>query len=323
MQLVERLSDGNQRIRDGAWRGLEIIAASNSVGHSAVAHQVVKPLPAKQKTSWRPLSSRLRMLHYLVTTYGVGGSSGISADAILNFSKGHGVYAHSTPEVRDDAKKLVVAIHRHVGVGPLQATLDSLRPKQREEYEKEFENNSSNNINNPSVGNGNGGGGGGGRKGPSDDEHSRVDRNMQHAPQLSGGKVQTTATKVGNNNNDSGQGDDEAPVDFTSCMFCGVRDKNWTENDLDIHYWKDCPLLISCPSCAQIVEIAGLPEHLLDECDAKDSYIPCDVTGDAPSSISHLLFELIHIILFDKDKLPCPLLSIQYSACMIVQYVYV
>jgi hypothetical protein len=79
------------------------------------------------------------------------------------------------------------------------------------------------------------------------------------------------------------------------------------ENDLDVHYWKDCPLLISCPSCAQIVEIgntyilihtniyilihtntyilihiyeiAGLPEHLLDECDSKDSYVPCEVTG--------------------------------------------
>jgi centrosomal protein CEP104 len=62
-------------------------------------------------------------------------------------------------------------------------------------------------------------------------------------------------------------------------MFCGVHNALWTENDLDVHYWKDCPLLISCPSCAQIVEIAGLPEHQLDECDAKASYVPCDITG--------------------------------------------
>ncbi|RYG94228.1 hypothetical protein EON65_57835 [archaeon] len=70
-------------------------------------------------------------------------------------------------------------------------------------------------------------------------------------------------------------------TDFTSCMFCGEHNKAWTENDLDLHYWKDCPLLISCPSCAQIVEIAGLPEHLLDECDEKKNYVPCDVTGKA------------------------------------------
>lgn len=75
------------------------------------------------------------------------------------------------------------------------------------------------------------------------------------------------------------QGQGDPPQDFTSCMFCGFANKKWTENDLDVHYWKDCALLISCPSCAQIVEIAGLPEHLLDECDAKDSYVPCNVTG--------------------------------------------
>ena len=252
----------------------------------------MKALPAKQKTLWRPITSRLRILHYLVTTYGIGGNTGMSVESILSFSKNHGVYAHSTPEVRDDAKKLVVAIHKYVGLGPLHSTLELLRPKQREEYEKEFENNATG---------GSGGGGGGGnissRKGSNDDDHSRIDRNLQHAPQLPGGKVQTTAARISggvnndhhninnhNNSNNHGSssgsgGQDEEAQDFTSCMFCGVRDQGWTENDLDIHYWKDCPLLISCPSCAQIVEIAGLPEHLLDECDAKDSYIPCDVTG--------------------------------------------
>ena len=48
---------------------------------------------------------------------------------------------------------------------------------------------------------------------------------------------------------------------------------------MDLHYWKDCALLSACPSCAQVVEIAGLPEHLLEECDAKDKYALCQVTG--------------------------------------------
>mmetsp|Transcript_15235 Transcript_15235/g.22435 ORF Transcript_15235/g.22435 Transcript_15235/m.22435 type:complete len:120 (-) Transcript_15235:775-1134(-) len=84
--------------------------------------------------------------------------------------------------------------------------------------------------------------------------------------------------------NDQEGGD--PPQDFTSCMFCGFHDPQWTENDLDVHYWKDCPLLISCPSCAQIVEIAGLPEHLLDECDAKDSYV--SRSGDSFGGICRL-----------------------------------
>jgi hypothetical protein len=28
-----------------------------------------------------------------------------------------------------------------------------------------------------------------------------------------------------------------------------------------------------------VVEVAGLPEHLLDECDQKASFVSCDVTG--------------------------------------------
>lgn len=42
---------------------------------------------------------------------------------------------------------------------------------------------------------------------------------------------------------------------------------------------QDCALLAPCPACAQVVEVAGLPEHLLDECDQKASFVPCDVTG--------------------------------------------
>ena len=97
------------------------------------------------------------------------------------------------------------------------------------------------------------------------------------------------------------QGQGDAPQDFTSCMFCGFANKNWTENDLDVHYWKDCPLLISCPSCAQIVEIAGLPEHLLDECDAKDQYVPCNVTGSFKNSslnCYHMYFRLLSKVEF-------------------------
>jgi hypothetical protein len=43
---------------------------------------------------------------------------------------------------------------------------------------------------------------------------------------------------------------------------------------------QDCALLAPCPACAQVVEVAGMPEHLLDECDQKVNYVSCDVTGE-------------------------------------------
>jgi centrosomal protein CEP104 len=79
----------------------------------------------------------------------------------------------------------------------------------------------------------------------------------------------------------AGEGDakgDEG-TDFTTCMFCGARDKSWNEDALDLHYWKYCALLVSCPACAQVIEIADLSEHMLDECEQKDQYEPCEVTG--------------------------------------------
>ena len=36
---------------------------------------------------------------------------------------------------------------------------------------------------------------------------------------------------------------------------------------MDIHFWKDCPMLIICPQCEQTIEILALNDHLLKECE--------------------------------------------------------
>lgn len=267
-QLVEKLADGNARLRDGARKGLDQLAASPSVGPSVVCHHLVKPLPPKHKANWRPIACRLEILANLVNTYGIGPSSGLNIDSVLSFPKVTQAYSHSHGEVRDAAKDLVVGIQRIVGTPPLEPTLSLLRKKQREEYEAAFEGKPA-------------------QKSKEVEEKSspvpkRTDMSHQHATHNPGGKVPTSSTRM----NNQAQGysspakkSGESSAEFTSCMFCGFQNKAWSENDLDLHYWKDCPLLISCPSCAQIVEIAGLPEHLLDECDHKANYVPCETTG--------------------------------------------
>eukprot|EP01039_Chlorochromonas_danica_P000180 gene180-190_t len=289
VQFADKLADGNARLRDGARKGIDLLAASPVVGPFAIAFQLTKPLAAKQK-SWRALAARLEVLEDIVRTYGIGSSSGLQLDPLLNFPKVAQAFAHSNKEVRDAAKDLIVAIQAQVGTPPLESTLALLRKNQREEYEAAFEANAK-------------GGAAQGKAAPAGRPNAsakelgespsgkRTDMAHQHATHHPGGKVPTSSNKVQQQKEGyplnsprkavGGDPEDEGgdPQDFTSCMFCGVQNKSWQENDLDLHYWKDCPLLISCPSCAQIVEIAGLPEHLLDECDAKDSYVPCDITG--------------------------------------------
>lgn len=57
------------------------------------------------------------------------------------------------------------------------------------------------------------------------------------------------------------------------CVFCGKTDPAFTEDLLDKHFWKDCPMLSICSECGQVVEIAHLKEHLLEECEGKTKYV--------------------------------------------------
>ncbi|XP_044919543.1 centrosomal protein of 104 kDa isoform X2 [Mustela putorius furo] len=59
------------------------------------------------------------------------------------------------------------------------------------------------------------------------------------------------------------------------CIFCGERSEAFTEEGLDLHYWKHCLMLTRCGYCKQVVEISSLTEHLLTECDRKDGFGRC------------------------------------------------
>ncbi|XP_040009939.1 centrosomal protein of 104 kDa [Xiphias gladius] len=59
------------------------------------------------------------------------------------------------------------------------------------------------------------------------------------------------------------------------CIFCGKKDETFTEDGLDLHYWKHCPMLRRCDECRQVVEIASLTEHLLGECENRPKFSQC------------------------------------------------
>ncbi|NWU05950.1 CE104 protein, partial [Cephalopterus ornatus] len=81
----------------------------------------------------------------------------------------------------------------------------------------------------------------------------------------------------------------EIPEDLSSvanyldnlCIFCGERDESFTEEGLDLHYWKHCPMLTRCEHCKQMVEISSLTEHLLMDCDKRDSFGKCQRCSEA------------------------------------------
>ena len=39
---------------------------------------------------------------------------------------------------------------------------------------------------------------------------------------------------------------------FSLCIFCGERSESFTEEGLDLHYWKQCLMLTRCTCCRQV-----------------------------------------------------------------------
>ncbi|KAG8183807.1 hypothetical protein JTE90_027733 [Oedothorax gibbosus] len=71
-----------------------------------------------------------------------------------------------------------------------------------------------------------------------------------------------------------------------TCIFCEEKNDKFTSEGLDDHYDKDCPMLIRCTNCKQIVEIASLTEHLLEECESRGQYKQCPLCLEAVPALN-------------------------------------
>jgi hypothetical protein len=70
--LVNKLGDSNPRTRDAVVQSLLDLAALDVVGAEFIASHVVKPLPKKQASAWKPLKLRLEVVYQLVEGFGLG-----------------------------------------------------------------------------------------------------------------------------------------------------------------------------------------------------------------------------------------------------------
>ena len=281
--LVDKLSDSNHRVRDSAKRTLAAMSMSASVGSGLLASCTLRALSAKQKSAWRPLQSRLILLSELVAQHEVGVHSGLHADAIMAFMRSSNAFAHSNGEVREAAKDLTVQLQKLVGTAALESYLEELRPKQKEEYFLSLEAGKKYVLGTDIAGKktqtradkpGSADSKTSTSGGPSRYEY-KVD---EHLPVSSATSKAATTTQRPASSTSSATARVETEV-LHVCQFCGAGDNKWTEDLLDEHYLSSCPYLAPCPECTQILEIASLPDHLLDECKNKHKYVPCDVTG--------------------------------------------
>ncbi|KAK2897889.1 centrosomal protein of 104 kDa isoform X2 [Channa argus] len=94
------------------------------------------------------------------------------------------------------------------------------------------------------------------------------------------------------------------------CIFCGKKDESFTEDGLDLHYWKHCPMLHRCDECRQVVEIASLTEHLVGECESRSKFSKCPHCSEAVATedvTRHVQGPGCNPPVSGKDSNHCPL----------------
>jgi len=272
--IVERLGNNASRIRDCSSSVLLHLARLKTVGPGFVSTFVLKLLRPGKTMLWRPLLGRLKLIASLLQELGIGDDRGLTLEPIMQLLLVNDALMNPNADVRECAKDVVMQMYDKVGDTVLPYLKD-LRPKQMEEYESGFDQIDQKQGKAP-------------RARDISDKGKPTARNSARSPGGSEkspvrGERQSTSPKIGDFKNIKVAGDvntEDEDEPFT-CQFCCRKDPSFTEDALDMHYWRECPMLSSCPQCEQVIEVSMMNDHLLNECENKDNHKACPRCSEA------------------------------------------
>ncbi|KAF1328219.1 Centrosomal protein, partial [Globisporangium splendens] len=264
-QIVSKLGESQSKVRDEAAATLMRLASAKNVGVEFVVSHLTKR--SKKPLGVKFLMGRLNVMKDLVARFELLPDSEHSVAGIMSFLEDSNCFSHQNKEIRDPAKELTVALHL-IASTEVEGYLKSLRPKQLEEYQLAFEAAETARASNARSAAGNrsgngskatsGSGGGGSRQAASSRPQVALPDEMRH-----------------HNDDDFDDGEDNESVDEYTCPFCGIVDEKFDSDRLDHHFWAECRMLTPCKMCGQVIEIAGLNEHLLVECELRKNHKEC------------------------------------------------
>ncbi|XP_033012471.1 centrosomal protein of 104 kDa [Lacerta agilis] len=288
--LLSRTGDSSARLR---------VAAANFIQEMALCNEV-KPLqiipahlvqPVKPNSPTHLAMSQVELVERLLKDLGTD-NTGFTVDNVMRFATG--ALEHRVYEVRETALRIILDMYRqHRAIILDYLPPDDANTRKNILYKTLFDGFAKidGKLTDAEIR--------AQRKTATDDaEKQKKDEIKVLQGQLAALKdMQTEAQAVKEKENDFQKSKAQAefskkapqppkadtPDDHTSvanyldnlCIFCGERDESFTEEGLDLHYWKRCPMLTRCEFCKQVVEIASLTEHLLTECDKKDNFDKC------------------------------------------------
>ncbi|KAL1021082.1 hypothetical protein UPYG_G00008520 [Umbra pygmaea] len=292
--LLSRTGDSGSRIRAMATAFIQDMALFKEVrALQLVSGELVKPI--KSNIPLRQAVSKADILEKLLGEVGKE-NSGFTLDNVMKFCTD--ALQHSASEVRETAVRIVLALYRlHKNAVLSYLPANDAATRKNVLYKNIFDEFAR--IDGRLVESQMSKKGGGEQDGDkekeairslqeqlaalreiSEKDHFKVEKENGNAKGQgnSGGKAVKTGVKHAPQNNPADAGVDHSSIvnDLDKlCIFCGDKNESFTEDGLDLHYWKHCPMLHRCDQCRQVVEIASLTDHLLGECENRARFSQC------------------------------------------------
>ena len=257
---VGKLGHHNPRVREAVSDALLAVCRLPQCGPHNIAAELLKPISATDATNARLMIGRLSLLHTFLSDFPQELSEH-AKEAMRAIKTG---LSSASADVRTKATEVAQQLHRIIGdLSTMSDFLSDLNPATRDALLITLQTDDQGYS-------------------PPRPPPSRVQaQHNQHQEKRSGGSKARHRRSSGSPTHHAGSlasghgGPSErgseigeaVEVDETRCQFCGLHDPAFNEEKLDLHFWKDCPLLMSCEQCGQIVEIIGMSDHLVDECD--------------------------------------------------------
>ncbi|XP_033763312.1 centrosomal protein of 104 kDa-like isoform X1 [Pecten maximus] len=291
-ELFNKSADTAARNRDDAKNFLKDMANFPEVRPTnVVPHECLKPI--KMTLAPRPAQSRVEIIEMLYKSLGVKGNTGLTIDNIMNFCVV--ALGHTSGEVRDVSERIIRTLYKE-NPGERQTIKDHLpqddeRTRKNTMYRQLFEyfdkvdgKPSKSDMKRQKVE----------EESRKQEEIEALQNQLQQLRSMAAGKQpvdenvlktesKKPSKKVLNKSKPKPKDDDDASVYNMDhiCIFCEEQNPSFTEDGLDLHYWKHCPMLKRCTNCKQVVEIASYTDHLLTECEAKGNYARCPQCTEA------------------------------------------
>ncbi|KAG8468904.1 hypothetical protein KFE25_007422 [Diacronema lutheri] len=297
-QLVEPLvgpwlgktADSNARVREASEGALLALCRASPQTIEMVGTLASAPL--RKAGDVRGLLGRLSLLAYLVAEFG----SAAPLERCLAFAKA----GLSSPNAQVRARAIDVCreAYRISNAGSLGWLLNDLKPAQREtvasmlnevDAERSVHGDPSpidqDVLSDIAEGNEEDAPGGSGKGAPSTTHAGRLappqqpagahggrgSRALSSTSELKGSFVVPAHAGAGAADGGGGEADGGDAIDEHTCQFCSRHDPTFSDENLDLHFWRDCPMLMTCSMCEQVVEISFFREHLLTECENGES----------------------------------------------------